>query len=77
MYNLHKFIFNRIIREISDEIKPDLRWQLLAVQALHEISEMYVTNLFNDSNLVAIHAGRVTVDRKDLQLVRRLRGETT
>jgi histone H3/H4 len=47
----------------------------MAVQALQEAAEAYLTGLFEDSNLCAIHAGRVTIMTKDMQLARRIRGE--
>ena len=43
--------------------------------ALQEASEAYLVSLFEDTNLAAIHAKRVTIQPKDLQLARRLRGE--
>jgi histone H3/H4 len=43
--------------------------------ALQEAAEAYLVSLFEDTNLAAIHAKRVTIQPKDLQLARRLRGE--
>ncbi len=43
--------------------------------ALQEAAESYLTGLFEDANLCAIHASRMTVMKKDLDLARRLRGE--
>lgn len=51
-----------------------LRWQTTAIQALQEASEAYLVHLFEDSNLLAIHAKRVTIMQKDIQLARRIRG---
>lgn len=51
-----------------------LRWQSTAIQALQEASEAYLIHLFEDSNLLAIHAKRVTIMQKDIQLARRIRG---
>ena len=42
--------------------------------ALQEASEAYLVGLFEDTNLCAIHARRVTIAVKDLQLARRIRG---
>jgi len=47
-----------------------------AVEAIHEALEAYAVQLFEDTNLCAIHCGRVTIMRRDMQLVRRLRKET-
>jgi len=56
-------------------LQTDLRFQSSAVMALQEASEAYLVSLFEDTNLAAIHAKRVTIQPKDLQLARRLRGE--
>ena len=53
----------------------DLRFQSSAVLALQEASEAYLVGLFEDTNLAAIHAKRVTIMPKDIQLARRIRGE--
>uniref|UniRef100_A0A8C5KTS7 Core Histone H2A/H2B/H3 domain-containing protein n=1 Tax=Jaculus jaculus TaxID=51337 RepID=A0A8C5KTS7_JACJA len=55
--------------------KTDLRFQSSAVMALQEASEAYLVGLFEDTNLCAIHAKRVTIMPKDIQLARRIRGE--
>jgi histone H3 len=47
-----------------------------ALAAIQEASEAYLTSLFEDANLCAIHAKRVTIMPKDMQLARRIRGET-
>uniref|UniRef100_M3YJI6 Core Histone H2A/H2B/H3 domain-containing protein n=1 Tax=Mustela putorius furo TaxID=9669 RepID=M3YJI6_MUSPF len=46
-----------------------------AVMALQEACEAYLVGLFEDTNLCAIHAKRVTIMPKDIQLARRIRGE--
>ena len=63
------------MREISQDYKADLRFQSSAVMALQEASEAYLVGLFEDTNLCAIHARRVTIMPKDMQLARRIRGE--
>ena len=55
--------------------RTDLRFQSSAVMALQEASEAYLVGLFEDTNLCAIHAKRVTIMPKDIQLARRIRGE--
>ncbi len=52
-----------------------LRFQASAVEALQEAAEAYLVGLFEDTNLAAIHAKRVTILPKDMQLARRMRGE--
>ena len=67
--------FQRLVREIAQVFKTDLRFQSSAVMALQEASETYLVGLFKDTNLFAIHAKRVTIMSKDIQLARRIRGE--
>ena len=72
---LRKLPFQRIVREIAHEYKSDLRFQATAIQALQEATEAYMVSLFEDTNLAAIHAKRVTIMPKDLALAKRLRGD--
>jgi histone H3 len=69
--------FQRLCREIAQDFKSDLRWTKEALLALQEATEAYLVRLFEDTNLCAIHRGRITITPKDMQLVRRLRGETS
>lgn len=57
------------------EMKSDIRFQSQAILALQEAAEAYLVGLFEDTNLCAIHARRVTIMTKDLHLARRIRGE--
>lgn len=72
---IRKLPFQRLIREIAQEFKTDLRFQSSAILALQEAAESYLVSLFEDTNLCAIHAKRVTIMPKDMQLARRIRGE--
>lgn len=63
------------MREIAESFRSDLRFQAAAILALQEACEAYLVGLFEDSNLIAIHAKRVTVFEKDIKLARRIRGE--
>lgn len=72
---IRKAPFQRLVREIAQGFKSDLRFQSTAVLALQEAAEAYLIGLFEDTNLCAIHAKRVTIMPKDLQLARRIRGE--
>jgi len=67
--------FQRLVREIAQDYKSDLRFQSSAISALQEAAESYIISLFEDTQFCAIHAQRVTIQPKDLQLARRLRGE--
>jgi histone H3 len=72
---IHKLPFQRLVREIAQDFKIDSRWAASAVLALQEAAEAYLVGLFEDTNLCAIHAKRVTIMPKDIQLARRIRGE--
>ncbi|PPR88726.1 hypothetical protein GOBAR_AA31967 [Gossypium barbadense] len=72
---IRKLPFQRLVREIAQDFKTDLRFQSSAVAALQEAAEAYLVGLFEDTNLCAIHAKRVTIMPKDIQLARRIRGE--
>ena len=72
---IRKLPFQRLVREIASEYRSELRFQSSAVLALQEASEAYMVGLFEDTNLCAIHAKRVTIMPKDMQLARRIRGE--
>ena len=72
---IRKLPFQRLVREIAQEYKADLRFQSTAMLCLQEASEGYLVGLFEDTNLCAIHGKRVTLLPKDMQLARRIRGE--
>ena len=67
--------FQRLVREVASDFKSDLRFQSTAIAALQEASEAYLVGLFEDTNLLAVHAKRVTITPRDLQLARRIRGD--
>ena len=71
---LRKLPFQRLVREVANEMKA-VRFQANAIAALQEATEAYVVALFEDTNLCAVHAKRVTIMPKDLQLARRIRGD--
>ena len=73
---IRKLPFQRLVREIAQDLgKMNMRFQSGAIMALQEASEAYLVSLLEDSNLCAIHAKRVTIMPKDIQLARRIRGE--
>lgn len=74
---IRKLPFARLVREIVQDIfgiTSAYRWQSVAIMALQEAVEAYLVHLFEDTNLCAIHAKRVTIMQKDMQLARRIRG---
>ena len=72
---IRKLAMSRVIREVPQDFKKDLHFQKNAIAAVHEATEYYAVGLMEDSNLCAIHAKHVTIMPKDMQLVRRIRGE--
>ncbi|KAK3025940.1 hypothetical protein RJ639_040856, partial [Escallonia herrerae] len=72
---IKKLPFQRCVREIAQEFKSELRFQSHAVLALQEATEAYLVGLFEDTNICVIHARRVPIMPKDVQLARRIRGE--
>jgi len=72
---MRKLPFARLIREVQMSFTSQAyRWQAAACLALQEAAEAHLVGLFEDSNLCAIHNGRVTLQVKDMQLARRIRG---
>ena len=67
--------FQRLVREIAQVHNPYLQFQSGAILALQESAEAYLVGLLEDTNLRAIHAKRVTIMPKDMQLAWRIRGE--
>ncbi|KAJ2828058.1 centromeric DNA-binding histone H3-like protein cse4, partial [Coemansia sp. 'formosensis'] len=72
-----KLPFARVVREIAQDYVSDythsgtptgLRWQSSAILALQEASEAFLVHLFEDANLCALHAKRVTIMQRDIQL---------
>jgi histone H3/H4 len=72
--------FQRLVREIGVDIlktmpplhktAPDeYHWQRQALEALQESTKMYLVQLFEDTQLVAIHAGCITIHPRDMQLI--------
>ena len=74
---IRKLPFQRLVREIVQDFKTNLRFQSAAILCLQEAAEAYLVRLFDDANLCAIHARRVTVMPRDIILARRIRGERT
>ncbi|RYO87984.1 hypothetical protein DL764_008784 [Monosporascus ibericus] len=74
---LKKLPFSRVVRDIALTMRPrdeGFRWQSQAILALQEAAEAFLVHLFEDTNLCAIHAKRITIMQKDIQLARRIRG---
>ena len=75
---IRKLPFQRLVRELLQTMTwnsgIDYRIQSSALLAIQECAEDYLVHLFEDANLLAIHAKRVTIQIKDMQLAARIRG---
>jgi len=71
---IRRLPFQRLVREIAQDVRTDLRFQATALMALQEAAEAHLVGLFESTNLCAIHASRQTIMPKDMQLARRIRG---
>lgn len=58
---IRKLPFQRLVRELASEVKAGVRFQSSAIMALQESAEAYLVGLFEDTNLCAVHANRVTI----------------
>merc|ERR1712194_104301 len=72
---IRKLPFQRLVKDLAHEKTADLRFQASALFALQEACEAYLVGLFEDTNLCAIHARRVTIMVRGIKLARRIRGE--
>ena len=72
---IRKLPFQCLVREILQGYCVGYRVTLAMMMALQEAAEAYLVQLLEDSNLCAIHAKRITIQPKDMQLARRIRGE--
>ena len=68
---------SRLVREIAQDFKTDLRFEAKAILCLQEASEAYLVGLLDDLNLCAIHSKRCTIMPKDIQLAWRICGKRT
>jgi histone H3 len=72
---IRKAPFQRLVKEIATNLKSDLQMQSTTLLALQEALQAYLVRLFEDSNDCAIHAKRVTIIPKDIQLAQCIRGK--
>ena len=71
---IRKLPFQRLVHEIAQDIRGDLRFQSSAVMALQEAAEDYIVSVFEGTRLAALHARRVTIKPRDMAFARRLSG---
>jgi histone H3 len=71
---LRRLPFQRLVREMAQDLKEDLRFTATAILCLQSATEAFLVGVFEDTNHCAIHAKRVTIQPKDMQLAMRIRG---
>ena len=64
--------FQRLVHEIAQDFRMDLRFQSSAILALQEAMEAWLVSLLKSANLYCIHRGKITIAPKDFYLVRRI-----
>jgi histone H3/H4 len=69
--------FSRIVRDVAFGLHGghEYRWASEALEAMQTAAEAYLVGLFEDANLCAMHAKRVTIQVKDMMLALRIRGD--
>lgn len=72
---LHGGGFKNVVKGIVKKHDLDVKFRVSALLALREAVEGYTVGLYEDTNKMAIHAGRITVQDKDVRVARRLRQE--
>ena len=72
---IRRLPFQRVVREITQNIRPDLWFQSTAIMALQEAGEAFLLGLFEQANLCMVHTNRVTVMPKGIQLAQIIRGD--
>lgn len=55
---IRKTPFARLVREVAQDFKTDLRWTAEAIMAVQEATEAYLVWLFEMTNLCAIHRSK-------------------
>ena len=61
-------VMNRTIREIASDYRQELHFEADAIEMLHHISEDLLVQIFHNSNNLAIHANKQSIDPSDMKL---------
>ena len=72
---VHKRPLLRLIIEIAHDFQNEVRFQSQALVILQQALEAYLETLLCDTRSLALHAKRITLLPKDVDLVRSIRGE--
>mmetsp|Transcript_43051 Transcript_43051/g.127633 ORF Transcript_43051/g.127633 Transcript_43051/m.127633 type:complete len:160 (+) Transcript_43051:103-582(+) len=89
---IQKVSFQRVVRDLCAQVQHQMestgdsedgeqrslamRFESQALLALQEAAEAFIVGLFEDANLCAVHAKRVTIMPRDIQLSQRIRGHS-
>ena len=71
---IRKISFQRLVREIAQEISNDIIFKRSAILTLQEETESFIIKLFENSNICAMHGKRIAIYLKDIQITKRLLG---
>ena len=76
-FSIQKLPFQRLVKDVilNFKFETSFRFTTQALQALHVASEDHLVALFEDSYLCTLHASRLTLMKKDINLARRIRGD--
>jgi len=72
-----KLPFARLVKEISGNYRPQsdpIRFTVAGLLTIQTAAEAFLVGLFEDAMLCTMHARRVTLQVRDIQLARRIRG---
>ena len=72
---IRRLPFARLVRRIAENYMVSPRFKPQAIEALHYTAESYLVEMFEDANLLARHAKRITIYDSDIKLVHRIRGD--
>ena len=67
--------FQRLVRSTAMKYNTEMRFQRAAIEALQEGSEALLVKLFELTNILASHAKRITILKKDVELAKYILNE--
>ena len=65
----------RLCLDIGYDCKEKISFQLHAYRLLQEAAEWYLVRVFKDTNLLAAHDRRITINTRDMVLARKVSGD--
>ena len=70
MLLIRKLPFARLVCEIAQDYKTNLRFTATAILALHHASEYFLVELMEKTHLAALHHKRIMIAPKDMHLIK-------